>query len=181
MNFKKLDQMTSLLSLLLIGILSSCNQPSDTIRPKPTKTIIKMDMEDGSTKDIKKAWFELIHKAPDGVNWREIEHQNELTRLKTVNRNHKSGEEIIVDGFLSGEWKERGSNNQAGSVHAPQYNKYTDKLYVISDGGILWKSNEHGEAWTPQNHFIRLDQKFLAGFHTENGSGYSIYSNLHLS
>jgi hypothetical protein len=146
-------------------LLFSCQNDKDLNLPKPVKTIVKMDMEDGSTKDIKKAWLEMIHKAPEGVDWEKVEFKNYLERIKSIDHNVKAGEEIIVDGHLIGEWKERGSNNQAGSVHAPQYNKYTDELFLISDGGILWKSDQDGNNWTAQNDFFRLDQKFLAAFH----------------
>ena len=170
MNFS-INSNSLLLIIVLSGLITiSCNHENELDYPNPAKTIVKMDMEDGSTKDIKKAWLEMIHKAPEGIDWRKVESENLNSRLKSINSEFRAGEETIVEGYLQGEWKERGSNNQAGSVHAPQYNKYTDELFLISDGGILWKSDQHGSNWNPQNDFIRLDQKFLAGFHEESSS-----------
>ena len=161
-------------SLAFVGVLSlivlACNTEREQLYPAPVDTIVKMDMEDGSTKDLKKNWLKLIHKAPEGIDWRKVEAKNMQDRLKQIDTYVRASEEVIVEGHLVGEWKERGSNNQAGSVHATAYNKYTDELFTISDGGVLWRSNQNGENWTPQNDFFRLDQKFLAAFHSETGT-----------
>jgi len=77
--------------------------------PRPTNGIeIPPTMEDGSTKDLKKAWFEAIHSCAPETNWRQIETQNMLAKNNANNRNKDAGL-ITIAGKLQGEWEEKGT------------------------------------------------------------------------
>ncbi len=155
-------------ALIAVASLFYCSFPEQEqiSNPPPTETIVKLDMESGEFRDLKKTWMKQLHNAEEGVDWKMVELENMKTREEKFKEQsaYRGEEEEIVPGYLTGEWTERGSNNNAGSVHASAYNKNTDELFVISDGGALWKSNQHGENWTVQNDFTSLDVKFLASF-----------------
>jgi len=159
---------TLFLAVLTVGILFYLSSSEEDLSgtPPPIETVIKLDMESGEFRDLKKSWFKMLHQAEEGVEWQMVEQENMKARYKKFSQQEtfRKVEEEIVPGFLSGVWTERGSNNNAGSVHAPAYNKNTDELFVISDGGALWKSNQFGEEWSVQNDFTSLDVKFLASF-----------------
>lgn len=114
--------------------------------------------DDGENNDIKrKLYFENMHRAAPGTDWRAIEAQNkidaknEMLQLRASRLNTVQTAETFANGYLTGEWSERGSNNQAGRMNAVDYLPSTDKLYSISSGGTLWMTNTDGSNWTVLN------------------------------
>ncbi len=149
--------------ILLLGIcLISCKEEKKNLLPLPTE--VKMDMEDGELKDVKKEFFKLIHQAEEGVNWETIEANTAYAKYKAKGKtslNYRGGEEIILDGVLRGEWIERGSLNQAGSVFKPQYDPIQDKIYLVSAEGNIWKGGLNGLSWEVINDDLRFSNQFF--------------------
>lgn len=71
-------------SITLLGLLVmfSCQQKesqSETnLMPQPFETIVKGDMEDYHHKAARQEWFDLLHTAAPGDDWRKIEQQNRI-------------------------------------------------------------------------------------------------------
>lgn len=165
-------------SLIVFNVINKDAQKT-IVNSQPIETIIKYDMEDGSTKDLKREWLKKIHQAAPDVNWESIENQNMMNRYKAMNEARLSkggGEESIADGALTGEWFEMGSKNQAGSVFATTYDADTDELFLISAGGILFKGDINGTAWQSQNDLIRLDERYLVSI--KEGNEHTLVSSI---
>ena len=146
------------------------SHPPTVEHPRPTNGIeIPENMEDGSTKDLKKAWFEATHSSAPETDWRRIELEN--TYHKYNNRNLYKGPNSVSLGnsHIEGFWEEKGSKNQAGSMLATAYNKVTDKIVAISDGGSLWESDLNGDSWVALEDQLRFDGRFLDVVYPTNG------------
>ena len=132
--------------------------------PPTDRTIIKEDMEDGTYKDLKKAWFEAVHKSDSATDWRLIEKQNALDKYQKLSHQditRENGTINIANGQLVGKWVEKGSINQSGSIIKTAYNKRNDRLYAIADGGSIWKGTIDGLNWEVVNQDLRFDGRFL--------------------
>lgn len=73
-------------------------------------------------KEIKERWWELIHTAAPGTDWRAIEASNRSaalqerqSRLQQMGTN-RTTTESFANGQLLGEWGERGSANIAEAL-----------------------------------------------------------------
>jgi hypothetical protein len=168
----------SALFIICISLLFSCKKENKILTPIPTDTIIKYDMEDGSLRDVKKAWLDMIHQSSPEVDWKITERDNALEKYNNSKKlaTKGSGSEVIANGKLNGEWKEIGSRNQAGSVFATAYNKVTDHVFTISAGGQLWKGKSDGSQWDVQNEFLNFDESFLPYF--ESGDKTRLVSSI---
>lgn len=109
----------------------------------PSPTEIAQWKEDGrERKRERREWFEEMHAAPPGVDWRVIEEAN---RQEASLR--RFGE--ITRGARTDRWTELGSVNLAGRTHAAAPGPDGETLYVGSDRGGVWKGTITGEAWQP--------------------------------
>ncbi len=159
-----MKQSISLLLVLLTTLVSCTYQNNDSSKtPKPTETMVKKDMEDGSQRDLKKRWLAKIHQSSPETDWRIVEHNNMLTHYKQVQKQAllKGEKEIIADGAVVGEWHELGSANQSGSVFATTYSPELDELFLISASGTIWKGDTRGQTWKAQNDLLNFDSRFL--------------------
>lgn len=146
--------------------------------PSPTDgTFVKEDMEEKSLKSLKHKWLEEIHSAAPGTDWRIIEYQNSLKSYQEiVNRLNqgivpsKDGEVDIANGSVVAEWEEKGSINQAGSIINAVYNRNDEKIYAISAGGSIWKSDMSGINWQVVNQDLRFDGRFFIIAYLPNGT-----------
>ncbi len=132
--------------------------------PAPTNGTIVLDpdAEDGDSQLKREKWFELMHQAKPGTNWKAIEYKT--ARKKAFLKKQllaKDGQESIVDSLLYGEWFEIGSNNQAGSVHITEYDKETDFIWTIADGGTIFKGKRDGSYWEVVNQDFRFSKHLL--------------------
>lgn len=154
-----------LITTLLTTIFSCQNGHEGTILPQPTDTIyVKSDMEDGTYRDLKKTWFESVHSSAPDVNWRQIELENTANRYDEIKyklRNQTQSNSIIAEGRLIGNWVEKGSINQSGSIIKTAYNNYSDKLYAIAGGGSIWRGDLSRFTWEVVNDQLRFDGRFL--------------------
>ncbi len=139
--------------------------------PAPTNgPVYRTDQsEDEGGQARREAWVELLHKAAPGVNWREIDGQN----LRAL-REFKSGMagdrslEFFADSTVMGEWSERGSENQAGSLRTVDYFAPSDKVYAISEGGSVWRGGTNNEGWEVLNDDLRFNPRLIKAQPTAN-------------
>ena len=133
--------------LLLAGCLTLINcshqkKPLPDIPQRPAP----IGFDEDQLSKIREKYFELIHTGRPGVDWRKIEASNVehnillKKSMRLLKANGLSETESFANGKLKGLWSERGSNNQAGSVIASDYDSVNNNLYVISSGGSLWKN-----------------------------------------
>lgn len=90
------------------------------------------------SKDQKQArldWYESLHRAPDGVDWRAVERGNRADLLARRNLAAKNG---VTDGKRY--WREIGSANNAGRTWAAHFSQQDNAYYVGTDGGGLWRA-----------------------------------------
>ena len=100
-------------------------------------------------KKIKKAFFENMHRAEEGFNWKK---HNKKTRWENYQKNKNTKVNFAVAGF----WKERGSANQAGRIHTAELDTLNNILYCASSGGNIWKGSTEGENWISLNDDIKF-------------------------
>ncbi len=142
-------------------------EPHTDLPPPTDTTHIKLDMEDGQYRDLKKYWFEAIHSCDEKTDWRLVEKNNALTKYNSYQdlddeSSIKSSKTIsVANGSLIGKWEEKGSINQAGNIRKTTYNSNEDKIYAISDGGSLWKGDLTTHQWEVVEQNLRMDGNFL--------------------
>ncbi len=154
--------------ILISLLLCACVETDQSITlPSPSeKTVVKADMEETGKGEARREWIEDLHRAENGTDWRQLEYQNDMKRhehrtdLRAGNQS-RSGEEVFADGYVIGEWRERGSSNLAGSVVATTYHKEEEKIYLISAGGSLFKSSIDGLDWEVVNQDLRFSGSLL--------------------
>lgn len=162
------------LAIFFIFLKPENRSPQKLPAPTSGNTIVKEGAEDGDNQKNREAWFELMHQAAPGTNWRALEYQTQLQRHqeRTAIRNQgvqRNNEEILADGNLIGEWKERGSRNQSGSVFVTEFDPLTEEIYLISAGGTLWKGTLLGTDWQPINQDFRFGEELLQFITTDTG------------
>ncbi|MFH1278144.1 MAG: FlgD immunoglobulin-like domain containing protein [Candidatus Eisenbacteria bacterium] len=127
--------------LLGIALLRPGMRPSPPapVPPAPTEHRLSEGAEE-ENKIARKRWFEEMHRAAPGTDWRAIERANgrELQDL----RNRSVPKRLP-------EWTELGSRNLAGRMHAAALSVSGDSLYGGSSLGGVWKGSLHGEGWRP--------------------------------
>lgn len=120
--------------------------------------------EEGPDKEARiRAYFELIHRAAPGTDWRAIEAANAIANDQYRNRqfaNKTSG--AFAGGLINGTWYERGNNNTAGRMSSFAYDAAGNTLYSLSDAGTLWKMSPPTGSWTLLNDGYKLASKVLA-------------------
>lgn len=138
--------------------------------PKPNEG------DDGEKNELnRKLYFENMHRTAPGTDWHSIEignkinAKNEVIQLRTFAPVGTNGTETFANGIISGEWSERGSNNQAGMMQVVDYVASLDKLYYISPGGTLWMGNLDGSNWTVLNQDYQFTLSALKVFLKSTG------------
>jgi len=152
-----------LITIAVSSLFYSCDldQPTQSL-PAPVNTIVNNNNEEGEENTIdRELWMERMHLTAPGKNWRNIERKNAVQKIQKGYA-RKSSETVSLGGDLyTGRWAEKGSNNQAGSVVAINYDKENDDIYTISAGGTLWKGKRDGSRWEVINQSYRFDDKTL--------------------
>ncbi|MFT5455532.1 MAG: photosystem II stability/assembly factor-like uncharacterized protein [Myxococcota bacterium] len=125
--------------------------PAKTVRGKllrpPTEAGPNDLAAERSNKTARKKWFEELHRGREGRPWREIERENGLAQIRKRNA-IASGARPLVD-LGPARWEERGSENQAGRMHAATLTSDGDWLYAGSALGGIWRGHPDGSDWTP--------------------------------
>jgi hypothetical protein len=119
--------------------------------------------EEGPEKEARiRAYFELIHRAAPGTNWRAIETQNALNAEQfRVSPEASKTAAAFAGGQLNGTWYERGNNSTAGRMSSFAYNAASNSLYGMSDAGTLWSTVPPNGGWTLLNDKYKLRSKAL--------------------
>jgi photosystem II stability/assembly factor-like uncharacterized protein len=120
---------------------------------------------EGELGDARERYEQLIHHTPDSADWQLINQQN-LLRLFVEKRQGSNGAqersvESFANGSLTGEWSERGSQNQAGSLRMVDYKADEDKIYGVSDGGSIFRGNLDGSGWEVLEDDLQFDGNIL--------------------
>ncbi len=163
--------MKTIFPLIIIMVFAIGCKQKKVVHNPPTE--IRWDMEDGSLKDEKKVFFDMLHRSGPNVDWREIEqetawknHQQKALKRKQVEP--RGDDDIsIANGKVIGFWTERGSINQVGSVFKTLCNSETN---TVSSEGPLWKGGLDGLSWEVINQDIRFSERFLFIYKKDDGS-----------
>ncbi len=121
--------------------------------PAPTGgTLIKAGEEAGNA-DKREQWLLNMHRAAPEDNWLQQEYLNQIDQAQQNSLDWRSICDVVVlaGDKIRGEWRERGSQNQAGSVIDTEYDPVTDEIWLISAGGTLWKGRSDGSNWEVVN------------------------------
>ena len=168
-------------SLLMLGIalLYACTSKNitSTHMPQPTGTIVNDSQDEGEGNALERElWIENMHYTAPGQNWRDIERKNAIKKGVQTNPTRDNGLVILGDSLYTGEWAEKGSKNQAGSVIAVEYLVDENKIYTISSGGTLWKGDLDGSNWEVINESFIFDSNDLRFIDLPNGNKRMILS-----
>ena len=112
--------------------------------PPPTEHVLDPDAETRN-KAARKAWVKEKHRAAPGVDTKAIERGNGLAQVARRARLRRAPPAETP----TPRWVERGSDNQAGRMHAARLNATGDVLYGGSSLGGVWKGSPEGEDWEP--------------------------------
>ncbi len=151
--------------LSLSGALYAALQRTDTVQktqflPYNGKTIVMQKKEHEGMHDEREElrerleWFEKMHRAAPGVDWRSIDTETRRVRqemlLKALKNGRLSGDEF-AGGKVEGDWREKGSQNCSGRVLLAELDVKNNVLYCASDGGNFWKGTPKGKNWKVLN------------------------------
>lgn len=112
-------------------------------RPAPTEA--GMDEETEREGQAARArWLQQMHRAPPGVDPAAVERRNGLAQVERRVRLRSA-----PPAEATARWVERGSDNQAGRMHAGHLNAAGDTLYGGTSNGGVWRSSPDGSDWEP--------------------------------
>ena len=154
--------------------------------PEPTE-YGKMRKEEEGNNSERQAFFDAMHKAAPGTNWRkrdaDLRYALMQQRAQQYHQRINGGEwDTLADGAVIGKWDELGSFNTAGRIWATEVDFDDELIYAFSDGGNLWKGDLDGSNWSVINdhfkiggtHFLRkVDDRLIVG--TSQWGGQGIY------
>jgi hypothetical protein len=138
--------------------------------------------ENDEMKQRRKEWWEKKHGAAEGVDWKAMDEQTRKERAESRNQQrkelYKKGQlksnekilEVLGNGSLTGEWRERGSTNIAGRMHTCDIDFETNAVYAGSSGGVLWKGTLDGDDWQPLNDYMSNEIIFVRHLELQNGN-----------
>ena len=146
--------------IICLSFLFHCSgpQPSGDM-PAPTQIYSGQEEEQENGYE---RFLEISHRTAPGVDWRAIEAEN---RRQAIERKGSPGSvpgrESFAGGLIEGDWHERGSTNQAGSVIAFDYYPATDQIYTVASSGIMFRGNRDGSGWGSVNDDIQFSNKVV--------------------
>ena len=151
-------------AILTSGFIFFNHTKESKFLPVPGETLVLQKDESGEEEEhrLRKEWIEKIHRAAPGVNWRAMDKQTRLNRYAEFVASHQgqrsvSDPVVILDGLLQGRWVEKGSNNLAGRIRFADYDTVSRKIYLVSDGGNVWKGNLDGSGWEVLNDQLQFE------------------------
>lgn len=116
------------------------------IPPAPTENWLAPDAEARSQRG-RREWYERLHRAAPGVDWRAVERANHETNLlaRRALVNHGA-----VQSPSWTTWEERGNRNQTGRTHVTALGTDGTTLFVGADKGGLFSGTIGSNAWQPR-------------------------------
>ncbi len=162
----------AILAIVAVFCMRSFNPSSKSVisksflySPKPTEN--PDQIEEGGNKELQRQkWFESMHRAAPGVDWRSIELDNQKikAKLRQVLKSkigNRSGIEYFADSTVQGQWYERGAKDVTGSMVWTDYDAETDYLYSVAAGGSIFKGTSAGLEWHALNQEFQFDDRFI--------------------
>ena len=101
------------------------------------------ELEEAELREEREAWFETLHRAPEGVDWRDIERSNARAQVARREQLTSTQRSTVA------RWIERGSDNQAGNVQGAALSSDGQQIYCGSALGGLWSADLDGNNWAP--------------------------------
>ncbi len=156
---------TTFSSLFVAALLFSCGgvensstgEGGEASSPRPTDP--RGEERESEHREEREAWIEEMHRVEDGVDWRQIEAENQKRERLRRNAAHAGGPTSVGAGGQTAQagsvpwfWEEIGSRNQAGHTRCAAFGPERDgerNLYVGSALGGVWRGSMAGENWTP--------------------------------
>jgi len=132
------------------------------LKPSSGGTKVRIEKEESEAEEQMKRllWIEQMHKTAPGLDWRAMDKQTRLENYSNflANKSNRSGGLVNIQGAnLEGNWIEKGSINLAGRTRYADLDTSTNKLYIGSDGGNIWKGNLNGTNWEVLNDQLQFD------------------------
>lgn len=160
---------TTVLGILIFLFLEKLNTSfqKEIFHPKPTEKtqIFENQEEGGDGVNEREEWEKMIHRAAPGTDWKALDRATRFKQLKEKEIRRSAGNNKAIESFANGqvmgEWKEKGSNNQAGNLSIVDYDPDTDKIYGISGGGTLFQGNLDGTGWNSLNDDLVFESAVL--------------------
>jgi hypothetical protein len=156
----------ALMLLIMVGLRSWMGQSSkERNLPAPTE-------ESLTDHELRERWLESMHQTAPGVNWRMMNLEQRLSRMKRYYQTGKSTRNgnVNIGGTLDGIWQEIGSRNQSGRIHVAELDTLNQMLYCASSGGQIWRTPAQTMQWE-----VLTDHFQVKGIHMlrvlPNGSG----------
>jgi len=120
---------------------------------------------------LRDQYWELSHRSAPGTDWKQ---ENERAMLEAYEmlsgmNSQERYTNLYAGGRIKGDWRERGSVDQAGSVIALDYDAGSNNLYTISDGGMLWRRSLTQNNWENLNRDLRFNNRALQVLPEANG------------
>jgi hypothetical protein len=154
-----------LLPILAIAIIS-CENPSSRF-PKPSSggTIIRGHEEEENREENeqrqREKWMEQMHRTGPGVNWQAMDEASRWAKYQQYcgmagATNKTATADTLAGGLVIGEWKERGSVNNAGRIVYAELDTTTNMIYAAADGGQVFRGNWDATGWTPLNDKLKI-------------------------
>ncbi|MBI5363145.1 MAG: hypothetical protein HZA53_08195 [Planctomycetes bacterium] len=143
-------------STFLLLILAACSsggerreaeRERELLRPRPTENVLD-DEDEERQHELRREWYERLHRAARGVDWRAIEDANAEAELQRRNALAATQAQWLVGPTR---WTEVGSRNQAGRTHCGALGVDAGgnaALYVGTDKGGIWRGTLSGTSWT---------------------------------
>jgi len=112
--------------------------------PRPPPTEYGEGFADSrARKKARKEWIAARHRAAPGTDWKEVERRNGRDLMAQRRPGGPPPEPP------PGLWVERGSDNQAGRMHAGRTSLDGNTLFAGSDRGGVWAGAPDGTGWAP--------------------------------
>lgn len=165
------------LSVLTSGSIFFSHIKESKFLPVPGETLVLRKDDSGEEEEhrLRKEWIEKIHRTAPGVDWRAMDKQTRLNRYAEFVASRQAGRSasdpvVILDGMLQGRWVEKGSNNLAGRTRFADYDTVSRKIYLVSDGGNVWKGNLDGSGWEVLNDQLQFESPSMIRVIRRNGN-----------
>jgi hypothetical protein len=159
------------LPVLAALLLAACGSPSTVVVPAPVSL---PDEHDPGRSGERRAYLELLHRAAPDDDWRAIDAATLATAMdrRMAARSRALTEGVTgealwtvpLGGGLTGQWRERGSRNQAGRVIGTDYEPATGRLLSYAHGGQIWRAQRSLLDWTSVNDAAQFVPNRSGGF-----------------
>jgi photosystem II stability/assembly factor-like uncharacterized protein len=125
---------------------------SHSKNPEPTEISKENEMEE---RNLREKWIEGMHKAAPGVNYKLLDAQSRY-KYYLEQRQAMAKTSSFANGALNGQWREKGSQNQAGRMVLADVDTIDNFIYAASGGGNIWRGGMKGDNWVCLNEDLKF-------------------------